>query len=86
MQREHIEHAVRDYVLREFLPMEGGDAITPTTPLITGGLLDSVNTIKLVSFLEDQYEVEFEAHEVSSDLLDTVEKIATTVQKKLSPA
>ena len=53
-----------------------------STPLITAGVLDSISTVELVSFLEEQFGVEFEAHEMSADYLDTLDVIAATVQSK----
>ena len=78
-----IRDAVREYVLTEFLPGEDPHALTDSTPLITGGILDSIASVKLVSFLEERYGVRFEAHEVSVDFLDTIDRINETVERKL---
>ena len=78
-----IRDAVREYVLTEFLPGEDPQALTDSTPLITGGILDSIASVKLVSFLEERYGVRFEAHEVSVDFLDTIDRIKETVERKL---
>lgn len=78
-----IRELVRDYILEEFLPGERREALTDTTPLITGGILDSIATVKLVSFLEDRYGVRFQAHEMGADHLDTLRAIAATVEAKL---
>jgi len=82
MATEQIEQAVKDYILREFLPGESPDSLEASTPLISGGILDSISTLKLVSFLEDTYSVEFAAHEVSADYLDTLSDIAKVIQTK----
>jgi acyl carrier protein len=47
-----IKEDVKEFILREFLPGESPQELTDSTPLITGGILDSLATIKLVSFLE----------------------------------
>jgi acyl carrier protein len=77
-----IKAAVKQYVLSRFLPGENPDMLEDTTPLISGGVLDSISTVELVAFLEEQYGVEFEAHEVSADHLDTLNDIAATVLAK----
>jgi hypothetical protein len=46
-----ITQAIHDYILREFLPGEDPAELTDATPLITGGVLDSISTLKLVVFL-----------------------------------
>jgi acyl carrier protein len=61
---------------------EDPDALTPTTPLITGGIMDSLSNMKLVTFLEQQFDIAVEAHEISPDYIDTVEQIAELVVSK----
>ena len=77
-----IRLAVQDYILREFLPGEPPDELTAETPLITGGILDSISTLKLVVFLEERFGVIVEAHEAGVDHLDSVGKIADLIERK----
>ena len=56
--------------------------MTDSTPLITGGILDSLATIKLVVFLEERFKVQIEAHETMADYLDTIADIAQLVSSK----
>jgi acyl carrier protein len=77
-----VEYAVKQFVLKEFLPGEDPSELTSTTPLITGGILDSLATMKLVMFLEERYGVKFEAHEVDPEHLDTLADIAKVVAIK----
>lgn len=74
---------VKTFVLNEFLPGEDPAALTPTTPLITGGILDSIATLKLVAFLEETYHVQLEPHEVDADNLDTLELIQRLITSKM---
>ena len=76
---------VKEYILREFLPGENPEELTPTTPLITGGILDSIATLKLVSFLEERFGIEIQAHEADVEHLDTIDSIAALVQSKRRP-
>lgn len=77
-----IREKVRSYILTEFLPGEDPTELTDESPLITGGILDSIATIKLVSYLEESFEVQFQAHEVTIDHLDTIDRIVDSVQEK----
>jgi acyl carrier protein len=78
-----IRNVVREYLLTEFLPGENPDELKDSTPLITGGILDSIGTVKLVSHLEQQFDVRFESFDISGDYLDTVDLIVQTVVGKL---
>ena len=83
VQTDEIKAAVKTYILEEFLPGENPDALTEETPLITGGVLDSISTVKLVDFLENRFGVSFEAHEMSADYLDTLDQITQVIESKL---
>lgn len=81
---DEITATTRTYILSEFLPGEDPSELTATTPLLSGGILDSISTVKLVGFLEDTYGIEFQAHEISEDHLDSLERVARLVQGKLA--
>jgi acyl carrier protein len=83
---DEITQTVRDYILNEFLPGEDPAELTDATPLITGGILDSISTLKLVVFLEERFGLMVEAHEAGIDHLDTVARIAELVAQKRSAA
>lgn len=79
---DNVKQDVRDYVLAEFLPGEDASELQNDTPLITGGILDSISTVMLVSYLEERFHVKFQAHEINPEHLDTLDRIATTVVAK----
>lgn len=66
---------IKDYIMAEFLPGESPDELTDTTPLISGGILDSIATLKLVMFIEETWGVSFAPHEVDKENLDTLSSI-----------
>jgi acyl carrier protein len=78
-----IDQSVKEFILREFLPGEDPSALTSSTPLITGGVLDSIATLKLVAFLEESFKIQLEAHEVDADNLDTIAAISRLVAAKV---
>lgn len=77
-----IHDAVHQFILNEFLPGEDPSELTDDTPLITGGILDSISTLKLVNFLEEQFRITIEAHEAGVDNLDSVGQIVKLIQEK----
>jgi acyl carrier protein len=76
---EAISASIRDFLLRELLTGEDRRELTERTPLITGGILDSISTLKLVIFLEGHFGITIEAHEACIDHLDTIEQIGALV-------
>lgn len=83
---DEIRQALRDYVLREFLPGEDPDELTDATPLVTGGILDSISTLRLVNFLEDRFHITIEAYEAGVEHLDSIQQIAALVASKKQAA
>lgn len=78
----NVKSSAKAFILSEFLEGEDPDALDDTTPLITSGVLDSIATVRLVSFLEETFGIELEAHEMSADQLNTLPQIASLVQAK----
>jgi acyl carrier protein len=79
---DDVRATVKEFVLREFLPGEDPAELTEATPLITGGVLDSIATLKLVLFVEERFGITLEAHEVSPEHINTVADIARLVDAK----
>jgi acyl carrier protein len=83
LSMQDVKEIIRGYILEEFLPGENPAELTDSTPLITGGILDSLATLKLVAFLEERFKIKIQAHETMVDYLDTVSDIAQLVSSKL---
>lgn len=79
---EEIRDAVRQFIMTEFLSSEDPTLLTDETKLISGGIMDSIATVRLVSYLEERFDIEFESHDVTVSRFDTIERIVGTVQEK----
>ncbi|MEP7344887.1 MAG: acyl carrier protein [Gemmatimonadaceae bacterium] len=77
-----IASAVKQFILTEFLPGANEAELTNTLPLISGGVLDSLATMRLVVFLEEQYRITVEPHEGGVEYLDTIDQITALVRSK----
>lgn len=79
---DELMQKIKNFIMEEFLPGEDPDELTETTPLISGGILDSIATLKLVMFVEEQYGVNFEPHEVDKENLDDLVSIVRLIRAK----
>lgn len=79
---DDITRRVRQYIVDQFLGGRDPETLTETTPLVTGGILDSLASVNLVGFLEREYGIKVAAHEVNVDNLDTLERIRALVREK----
>ena len=76
--------AVKQFILERYLAGEDPSRLTNTTPLVSGGILDSLALLDLVAFIEKRFGCEFEAHEVDPAHFDTLAAIDALVQGKLA--
>ena len=82
MDRQAIHDTVKTYILEQFLAGEDPNELTGDTPLMTTGILDSLATLKLVTYLEEKFDIAVEAHEADSENLNTLDLITDLVARK----
>lgn len=82
-KREEIEAELRDFIINEFLPDEDPEDLTSDIELLSTGILDSVSTLKVVTHIEEVYNVTVEAHEANAENLNTLGAMAALVESKL---
>lgn len=75
-----IKDTIRSYILSDVLPDESPENLRDDTPL-KEGILDSMSTLRLISFIEDTYKIEVGPHE-ASESFDRIEDIAALIQHK----
>jgi acyl carrier protein len=82
--KDDIAQTVRTLIVKEFLPSENPGDLTQDLLPITGCILDSIATLRLVMFLEERYRISFKTHEVDKEHLDTVGRVAQLVESRTS--
>jgi acyl carrier protein len=78
---DEITQAVRDYITREYLEEGDERTITETTPLISGGIVDSFSMVSLLRFLEKKYAIDIPDECATPEAFDTVERIVGLVRR-----
>jgi acyl carrier protein len=81
MSSEIIKQEIRQYI-QDTIVQNNLIVLENDTPLISGGIIDSISTLKMVDFLEAKYKIEVQPHEVDRDNLDTINSIAEFVLSK----
>jgi acyl carrier protein len=77
-----IERTTERFLIDEIL-FGSRTSIDPDESLVTGGILDSLGLLRLVSFLESQFGITFEDGEVIPNHFETINAIKTLVESKL---
>lgn len=84
MNRDEIKKDVRNYIAQKMFKGNLPSDFTDDTKLISSRLIDSIVVLSMVNYLEEKTKIEFEAHEVSVENLDSVNIIVDFLLKKLS--
>ena len=78
---DDMSKAVLDYVKREYLEEDDEREVTETTPLISGGIVDSFSMVSLKRFLEKKYQIQIPDADASPEAFDTVKSIVTLINR-----
>jgi acyl carrier protein len=80
---DNVLETIRAFILHKFLPGEDPACLTNDSDLKEDGVLDSLSTLKLVSFLEEQFKIEFEPDDLGGGGLSSVTRIERLVRNKM---
>ena len=79
---EDIKSKVKEFILTNIVKGQVED-INNDTSLLSTGLIDSITALELVEYLEDEFNIEFQAHEMDQGNLNTLDEIESFVKSKL---
>jgi acyl carrier protein len=79
VEKQEIITTISTILSSKFIP---GQVFDKNTSLIKSKMMDSIAVLNFVNTLEQTFNIEFEAHEVDVDNLDTVQIVADFVIKK----
>ena len=78
-----ITREVRGFIVANFLLGKEG-ALSDDSSFLEEGIIDSTGVLELVSHLEETYGIEITDDELNPDNLDSINKIALYLSRKLS--
>ncbi len=78
---DDLKPQIREF-LSELLPAGKMSTLSDDTPLRTGGLIDSLGVLRLVSFVEEKFGIEVDAYDAGVQNFDTVNLIAAFLERK----
>jgi acyl carrier protein len=78
---DEMKKVVLEYVKREYLEEDDDRVLTETTPLISGGIVDSFSMVSLKRFLERKYNISIPDADASPEAFDSVNNIVDLVNR-----
>ncbi|MDI6804149.1 MAG: acyl carrier protein [Bacteroidota bacterium] len=83
MNKEEIGKTVSNFISKNFL-FNQEKKIDNTVSLLGTGIIDSMGTLELISFLESNYNIRFDDEELVAENFDSIEKIKEFLSSKLN--
>ena len=78
---DELKQMVLDYVKHEYLEEDDDRVVAETTPLISGGIVDSFSMVSLKRFLERKFNIAIPDADASPEAFDTVNSIVALVTR-----
>jgi acyl carrier protein len=77
----HVKESIREYIVGNWL---NGDqrGLKDDTDLQQSGLLDSLTTLSLISFLEESFKIQLDPADINAETFRTVDAIVALVATK----
>lgn len=80
---ESVKNKIREYI-QETAKYTGVEGVTDDASLITAGVIDSVQLVRVVSFLEETFGVTVADEEFVPDNFESIDKMELLVLSKLN--
>ena len=72
---------VKEFIVEEFMPDVPVDELDDDFDLLTGGVVDSLGLLKVVAWLEDEFDIAVDDSELGPDSFRTVAAIKAYVDQ-----
>ncbi len=76
------EQPVIDYI-SSMVAETGGPEVTRDTLLLEAGVLDSINLVRLVQFVEERFGIKIPDEDLGADIFETPASVAAYVEKHI---
>lgn len=77
-----VEATIRKYIVRDIMLKNNENELQLDTPLLGNGIITSFAIVELVQFLEKEFGITIEDHDVLPENFGTVQSIARLVKDK----
>ncbi len=78
----NIEEAIERFIVDEIMIGGADTRIEPDQSLLDSGILDSLALLRLIAFIQEQFGVDVDGGEVTSDNFDTLNDIRAFIEQR----
>ncbi len=80
-----VEETIRSYITKNILFNDNGYPYPDDASFLEEGIVDSMNVLELIMFVEEVFHITVEDEEITPDNFDSISKLAAYVRRKMSP-
>jgi acyl carrier protein len=77
---DSVANEIRDFIVRELQWSGSRDTLTDEYPLLDASVLDSLDLLKLVAFLEDRFSIAMADEDIVPENFETIASICRFVE------
>jgi acyl carrier protein len=77
-----IEEKIRNYIAQNILFSKNSYPYEDHVSFLEEGIVDSTSVLELVMFVEDQFNISVEDHEITPDNFDSVASLGDYIRRK----
>ena len=81
---EQMKNTIRQFILSNYLPGESPDNLRNDTPLLTSGILDSLATLNVVSYIEQRFGIELDFEDTTVERFNRIDDIVASISRKVA--
>lgn len=79
---QNVEELVRQYIAQNILFSNNGYPYADDTSFLDEGIIDSMNVLELVAFVEEKFGITVQDQDIVPDNFDSVSKLAAYVRRR----
>ncbi|HUK34200.1 MAG TPA: acyl carrier protein [Vicinamibacterales bacterium] len=80
--KDDVKDVIQRFIWTNYIEGKFSIPLDGSTRLRSSGLMDSLATVGMISFIEKEFDIEFSALELTVDNLDTIDQIASLIARK----
>ena len=80
----NIKAKIKDFIIIEFLFGAQANDLSDDLNLLENGIIDSLAVLKLVAYIENEFDITLEPEEIDTDNLNSIQTLTMIVEKKLN--
>ncbi len=79
-----VKEKTRNFIVSNFFLDTASVMIDDSTSFLDSGIIDSTGILEVINYLQDEFRITIEDHEMIPDNLDSLSNIGTFVSKKMA--